>query len=169
MSENAQEKRSDEDAQTNSASINTASVAEASGGSVKTDPTEMLGRLEGLVKGVDEMKESLSNGGGNQTEPLVGSGSGFSNAHDMSKNDQPEKTEAQIRQEQAEAAEMQKLIHFCNSMNLYQKARLVSFLARESVLLDSASNQVLPLVKCDIVIDGVTIVIKLPSSEANKE
>ena len=84
-------------------------------------------------------------------------------------NDQPEKTEAQIRQEQAEAAEMQKLIHFCNSMNLYQKARLVSFLARESVLLDSASNQVLPLVKCDIVIDGVTIVIKLPSSEANKE
>jgi len=32
-------------------------------------------------------------------------------------------------------------------------------------LLDTASNQVLPLVKCDIVIDGVTIVIKLPSGE----
>ena len=169
MSENAQEKGSDGDTQTDSASINTPSVAEVSGGSVKTDPTEILGQLEGLVKGVDKMKESLSNGGGTHAEPAVGPGSGIGNSDDMSKNDQPEKTEAQIHQEQAEAAEMQKLIHFCNSMNLYQKARLVSFLSRETVLHDTASNQVLPLAKCDIVIDGVSIMIRLPSGEAQKE
>tara|TARA_Y100001934_G_C11998909_1_gene606727 strand:+ start:74 stop:577 length:504 start_codon:yes stop_codon:yes gene_type:complete len=165
MTENAQEKRSDEDGQTDPAPFSEASVVEVTSGDAKTDPIEVLDQLEGLVKGVDEMKESLMSGVTKHSEPTSGTGPSLGDAEDISAKHQPEKSEAQIRQEQAEAAEMQKLVHFCNSMNLYQKARLVSFLSREAVLLDTASNQVLPLVKCDIVIDGVTIVIKLPSGE----
>jgi hypothetical protein len=166
MTENAQEKRSDEEDHTDPTSF---SGAEVTSNSAKTDPIEVLGQLEGLVKGVDKMKESLRSGAASQFEPTLGTDPDLGTADDISAGQQPKKPEAQIRQEQAEAAEMQKLIHFCNSMNLYQKARLVSFLSRETVLHDSASNQVLPLAKCDIVIDGVTIVIRLPSGEAQKE
>jgi len=166
MTENAQEKRSDEEDHTDPTSF---SGAKVTGDSAKTDPIEVLGQLEGLVKGVDKMKESLRSGAASQFEPTLGTDPDLGTADDISAGQQPEKPEAQIRQEQAEAAEMQKLVHFCNSMNLYQKARLVSFLSRETVLHDSASNQVLPLAKCDIVIDGVTIVIRLPSGEAQKE
>ena len=166
MTENAQEKRSDEEDHTDPTSF---SGAKVTGDSAKTDPIEVLGQLEGLVKGVDKMKESLRSGAASQFEPTLGTDPDLGTADDIPVGQQPEKPEAQIRQEQAEAAEMQKLVHFCNSMNLYQKARLVSFLSRETVLHDSASNQVLPLAKCDIVIDGVTIVIRLPSGEAQKE
>ena len=169
MTENAQQKRGDEEDHTDPASFSGASGAEVASNSAKTDPIEVLGQLEGLVKGVDKMKESLRSGAASQFEPTLGTDPDLGAADDISAGQQPEKPEAQIRQEQAEAAEMQKLVHFCNSMNLYQKARLVSFLSRETVLHDSASNQVLPLAKCDIVIDGVTIMIRLPSSEAQKE
>ena len=166
MTENAQEKRSDEEDHTDPTS---SSGVEVTGDSAKTDPIEVLGQLEGLVKGVDKMKESLRSGVASPPESTLGTDPDLGTADDNSAGQQPEKPEAQIRQEQTEAAEMQKLVHFCNSMNLYQKARLVSFLSRETVLHDSASNQVLPLAKCDIVIDGVTIMIRLPSSEAQKE
>ena len=166
MTENAQEKRSDEEDHTDPTSF---SGAKVTGDSAKTDPIEVLGQLEGLVKGVDKMKESLRSGAASQFEPTLGTDPDLGTADDISAGQQPKKPEAQIRQEQAEGAEMQKLIHFCNSMNLYQKARVVSFLSRETVLHDSASNQVLPLAKCDIVIDGVTIMIRLPSGEAQKE
>ena len=169
MTENAQQKRGDEEAHTDPASFSGASGAEGTGDSAQTDPIEVLGQLEGLVKGVDKMKESLRSGAASQPESNLGADPGLGAAGDISGVQQPEKPEAQIRQEQAEAAEMQKLVHFCNSMNLYQKARLVSFLSRETVLHDTASNQVLPLAKCDIVIDGVTIMIRLPSGAAQKE
>jgi hypothetical protein len=169
MTENAQEKRSEEEDYTDPASFSRASAAGATSDSAKTDPIEVLSQLEGLVKGVDKMKESLRSGVASPPESTLGTDPDLGNTDDISAKHQPEKSEAQIRQEQAEGAEMQKLIHFCNSMNLYQKARVVSFLSRETVLHDSASNQVLPLVKCDIVIDGVTIVIRLPSGEAQKE
>ena len=114
-------------------------------------------------------EDIMSSQGAPSGEPGSAGATGAMPGEDKATSEPPKKSEAQLRQEQAEAAEMQKLFHFCNSMNLYQKARLLAFLSREVVLQDTTSNQILPLVNCDIVIDGVTVVIRLPKGEGQPE
>ena len=158
-------KTQDKGHQPSMASGDSSNVAQAA-----PDPMEVLGRLQGLVQNVDKMKENIMS---SQSAPIGDPASTRATAavpgEDKTTSDPPKKSEAQLRQEQAEAAEMQKLFHFCNSMNLYQKARLLAFLSREVVIQDTTSNQVLPLVNCDIVIDGVTVVIRLPKGEGQPE
>ena len=88
MTENAQEKRSDEEDHTDPTSF---SGAKVTGDSVKTDPIEVLGQLEGLVKGVDKMKESLRSGAASQFEPTLGTDPDLGTADDISAGQQPKK------------------------------------------------------------------------------
>ena len=164
-SQKTAQKTQDKGQQPSVASEGSSDVAQAA-----PDPMEVLGRLQGLVQNVDKMKEDImSSQGAPSGEPASAGATGAMPGEDKATSEPPKKSEAQLRQEQAEAAEMQKLFHFCNSMNLYQKARLLAFLSREVVLQDTTSNQILPLVNCDIVIDGVTVVIRLPKGEGQPE
>ena len=149
---------------------------------LSADPNEVLGQLQGLLKNTNDLKDTLmtktkieddsqhpdppspkADGRKNdQDKEDQGSGEKKTNSKLKEANEAPNKP---TEEEVAAEVERQKLFHMCNSMNLYQKGHILAFLAREIVLQDVNSGTVLPVTACDIAIEGVSIVIRLPKKQ----
>ncbi len=149
---------------------------------LSADPNEVLGQLQGLLKNTSDLKDTLMTKtkveddsqlpdppspeaeGRKNDQDREGQGSGEKKTNSKLKeaNEAPNKP---TEEEVAAEVERQKLFHMCNSMNLYQKGHILAFLAREIVLQDVNSGTVLPVTACDIAIEGVSIVIRLPKKQ----
>ena len=140
-------------------------------------PADVIDQLQEMMKGAAMLKDVLPSSlesSGSETQAVKENdrhGGASEKAPEIEKESvgedasQEQKSAEALAAEKVAEQERQRLFHLCNSLNLYQKGHILSFLAREVVLHDVNSNSVLPVTACDIAIEGVSIVIRLPKKQ----